>query len=627
MVLNVSDTLVLNGVEWDKNEVIRLIGRQEVKRLLFDTIEKLPLKNETIYFNDDIWKFETQSQVNQSKGVYMYDFNVFPFYIKPYVKKLVLNYIFVRKLRFQTLKHKFLEIKKFQVFLNQHSVMDLRYLTPSILEGFIQHTERRVGERTKEKIFSAIKDLFKEYEKYNDISMSDLYYLLDNNLDKRLIKAETIESKTPLIPNHIFNAIINTAFEEVTDESNPAEYRVEAGMVLLLSQIGMRLGELTLLEADKKHTVSILDETESISYLEFKTYKTVKGDRFKWAQSFLTEQAEIAYDIVCELTRTAREEHGSNYLFNSYFGRNKPINKHFHPATIYQKIYRFVIRNKERIPCINLSEEESKGFNRKKVSVARKNYTEGTSDFQNLVDLNDEDYICVPNAHQYRVTVCTKLYEQGVNIDWIREHMNHISMDMTLHYIREQEQEQQRFQQIRETIRHFMEEENNDDSNDLKPLYKQIDRFINRNNFRTNVDVESIIEDLNGNAPLREKEQGYCTKTNFGRSCPKNEEVDIPEFNPNHLVHFEFVDITYNRYLKIKDVICYNRDNNFKVEVEREEKRLGRLIENYLLPELNELEKEMSNREVKELTEEYPHLEEIISNFEDIYKEVERWNI
>src|SRR5699024_2663633 len=38
--------------------------------------------------------------------------------------------------------------------------------------------------------------------------------------------------------------------------------------------------------------------------------------------------------------------------------------------------------------------------------------------------------------HQYIVTCATILYDKGYKLDWIRQHMNHVSDSMTAHYIR-----------------------------------------------------------------------------------------------------------------------------------------------------------------------------------------------
>lgn len=107
------------------------------------------------------------------------------------------------------------------------------------------------------------------------------------------------------------------------------------------------------------------------------------------------------------------------------------------------------------------------------------------------------------------------------------------------------------------------------------------------------------------------------------RKCPKNTEVDIEMYSEKHLVSIEFLDITYSRYLKMLKLIDYNKENGFLVESERETKRLIRLVELYLLPELEELENELKNREQHEILIEYPNLIDVVSNLDTIKKEVE----
>ena len=38
--------------------------------------------------------------------------------------------------------------------------------------------------------------------------------------------------------------------------------------------------------------------------------------------------------------------------------------------------------------------------------------------------------------HQYRVILATILYNKGFHLDFIRQHMNHLTEEMTQHYIR-----------------------------------------------------------------------------------------------------------------------------------------------------------------------------------------------
>ena len=38
--------------------------------------------------------------------------------------------------------------------------------------------------------------------------------------------------------------------------------------------------------------------------------------------------------------------------------------------------------------------------------------------------------------HQYRVVLATILYNKGYHLDFIRQHMNHLTEEMTQHYIR-----------------------------------------------------------------------------------------------------------------------------------------------------------------------------------------------
>lgn len=50
-------------------------------------------------------------------------------------------------------------------------------------------------------------------------------------------------------------------------------------------------------------------------------------------------------------------------------------------------------------------------------------------------DEMDKDIYYV-TFHQYRVVLATILYNKGYHLDFIRQHMNHLTEEMTQHYIR-----------------------------------------------------------------------------------------------------------------------------------------------------------------------------------------------
>ena len=50
-------------------------------------------------------------------------------------------------------------------------------------------------------------------------------------------------------------------------------------------------------------------------------------------------------------------------------------------------------------------------------------------------------YIYYVTFHQYRVVLATILYNRGYHLDFIRQHMNHLTEEMTNHYIRLEEME------------------------------------------------------------------------------------------------------------------------------------------------------------------------------------------
>lgn len=84
-------------------------------------------------------------------------------------------------------------------------------------------------------------------------------------------------------------------------------------------------------------------------------------------------------------------------------------------------------------------------------------------------------------------------------------------------------------------------------------------------------------------------------------------------------------DITYDRYLTLKKTYTYNKNNNFLRQSEKEYFKLINIIKDMLIPELDELKKEIDNKGAEYLISRYPQLNFIINNYSDIYTEVTKW--
>ena len=75
----------------------------------------------------------------------------------------------------------------------------------------------------------------------------------------------------------------------------------------------------------------------------------------------------------------------------------------------------------------------------------------------------------------------------------------------------------------------------------------------------------------------------------------------------------------------MREAIDINRKNGFTRQAQKETHRLANLISTKLIPELDELRKEVESKGVSYVLEQYPDLTEVVENFDDIYSEVTEW--
>ena len=129
--------------------------------------------------------------------------------------------------------------------------------------------------------------------------------------------------------------------------------------------------------------------------------------------------------------------------------------------------------------------------------------------------------------------------------------------------------------------------------------------------------------------PIRAKLGGICIKSSMLRDCNKDAKTD--EFFcaygvcSNHFHVFYMADITYERYLTLKNTYTYNKNNNFLRQAEKEKFKILNTIKDSLLPELDEVKNEVLSKGEEAIKENYPQLTFIIENFDIIYKEVISW--
>ena len=208
--------------------------------------------------------------------------------------------------------------------------------------------------------------------------------------------------------------------------------------------------------------------------------------------------------------------------------------------------------------------------------------------------------------------------------------MAHLSEYMLGYYVRPKDTYQENIKYSEQVIKEITEE-------DLTPLggsligediKNNIQKFINDNNFNVNTDIDSIMKELGDKVIIRGKTGGVCIKTSLmpcAKDARTNEMMCAYNLCPN-LFHFYYmIDVSYLNFKTLQDTYETMKNNNNIKAAQKELNKLKDLLRRRLIPELDELEKELDRKGFETIINQHPSLVEIIENKDNIREEIELW--
>ncbi|MEW4153706.1 tyrosine-type recombinase/integrase [Bacillus thuringiensis] len=498
------------------------------------------------------------------------------------------------------------------------------------LKEFLSKTP---SERNLQRKKQAIKLFLSEIElRVPNVNFSECYQYL-RDIDNRKIKVEREQGKHKFVPVHIHDKIISTAIQDLRNEYLSLTQRAAACMIVLLAETGMRIGEFRLLEVEQLEQISVVGESTSFHYLNFKTYKTVKETNFKWTRSFITENAQIAYETLVELYK---EKRTTKYLFVNDKGTMAS------KTLLRIRLVQFFYRNRNTFQFDKVIDHEINQF-----SVTKKRNFKA---LKSIPDYEIDTDIYYVTFHQYRVVLATILYNKGYHLDFIRQHMNHLTEEMTKHYIRLEEIEKLEVNAVETLIKRSSKDGStlntdiNESSNKhlteeiqsekYQEIYDQINKFLKKNKLNIFKDIKEIVSKLSRtDNPIADMELGICAKS-FNKLCERNQYIS--SINDAYYLGVQIHSLddlphSIKRFEEKTSIISYNerlykKNQKYRNEFERELKGIKKYIERKLNPELQLLKDEISAIGFEEVHSKYPALEEVIKNIKDVEKDVQKWN-
>lgn len=681
----------INGIEWNANIVteVKNIELTALGYLLTDF-----LVTDKIQFSSNVWDFSDRNKHNRQRSRYIFNFTNINNRYSVYLKKMIITSLMIKENTMTTVYQSYNYNKRFIRYLEENLIWHAELINTDLLKSFLGKVLENKTYRFRESLCIAIEKLLMEIESnHSAIDYSREYKYLESLRDYKQIALERETGKTNYIPFRLLNKIVSLAIQAIKNESLSIDKRMMACMIVILAETGMRVEELTLIERGKLVRFST-KEGKKTAYLKFKTFKGTKGIKeFESTITYLSDKAEMAYEKL--------EEFADNVIDN-LDEKAKMRLLLFHAG---EKNYNYETKKQElksllsKININEMNELESKSrqylyidyrtgkpfldstaaFRRSMVrlffvyhqdKLDFDKLSQADIDLLNRLDIDSENKVktfisgskyidCSKyfgkkfyyvNPHMFRVTVCTKLFQQGVHIDFIRKHMNHLTEDMTNYYNRSAEFRDSLVEGIKivssianskgliETNGEFIKNEaiKKELANpSTRADYEKINEFLEKNKLNIVRDVDKLIKMIEkSNSPIFESELGVCTKSAIHGICQRQKYfssvsdfyhigVKIPSLK---LMHF-----SYNRFLEKEKIVKYNekvarKNPKYALEFDREKKALKFYLEKTLLPELQLAKKEINEMGVDAFICLYPDLKDIAPKVDYILNsEVSTW--
>ncbi|AIY81746.1 phage integrase family protein [Clostridium botulinum 202F] len=678
----------LNEVQYDdyiRNNIIYNINNAIDKRMEYICFD-IDKYNK---FENDIWDFNYENRNKRSLALYRVNFSNIREPFKKYCKILVLKEIKIKKVRISTCV-KIINILKYicDRFYDL-KIINVKLLNIVAVKSYFNECKDKNKPSMISKSSSILNKLVKVIEDIEKIDLSEIKKYL-SEITSTYSKIRPYTAINEYIPDIFLNQIVSVAMKDIDDSNLNYPTRLVACLIVILANTGMRAEELSLLERNKLTTIKAGDK--EVDFIEFLTFKTVgRGKQFRRTSCFLSEDGGVAYEkaekLVDEFIDNLSKEIKEKVLY--YFYSGKYIrNKKFLPkkyvdelkelpqnkideftneakrylylgrygllirgtAQLRNSVKKFFVRHRNDFDLSALNSQEKTQI--RYYSINSQSVYEYVFNFEERKKITFENAknLKIPYAglHQFRITVCTKLFMQGVHIDYILKHMNHLSEDMTVYYnksetfINELEESIKLISDITKDNGHIETNINKIDENlideysDLEIIkkIKKVNEFLEKNNININKDMHKIIKILlKTNTTIEENEFGMCIRSIINGICDRKKYFS--SINDNYYVgiqldNYKFIKNHYERFVQKKEVIEHNKkiadkDSRFTNEYQREVKALTYYVDKTLNREVELLEDDIDNHGIENIIERYPDLKNIINNIEEIKKDLSLW--
>lgn len=219
------------------------------------------------------------------------------------------------------------------------------------------------------------------------------------------IKGYRKHKPIPDIPDEYFDLIINKCDEVMRDETLPLNDRLIAGIVLIDSQLGLRISEVVALEVDCRDMWPCNDGVVR-PYIVYNSIKASRGDVESLpVKTFCNAICDEALEYYIELRKQSVYANETDFLY------------------IQDPRYISLKNNEFPISPNTFNEQYQRFFGRYLREEARKNWGDITRIHTGI--RGDDETLCIPSIHSFRKHFCSALAKAGIHWDYIDAAISH----------------------------------------------------------------------------------------------------------------------------------------------------------------------------------------------------------
>lgn len=598
----------VRDIPWDQNPAFAFSDDAEAYLKAFESVvQRLPDEKERISFSSDVWDFNPYFEDSNTKH-HRFCFDTAPFELRNYLKFFVLHKA-MGKVKLSTTYVRMTNA----VSIINHVMEDTTHNSLCLIttEDLCNEIRRRntspsTTHNNYEAVYQFFYFLINNYRLELPVDVEELKRL--GVAEKELSKKE--DTKLADIPEEYFNAILEKAVSVMRDSTFAYNERATACAIVMLSQLGLRIGDLLGLTTDRLFCKTLPKSGWTVYYIHYKSHKPSKPhDELLEFDIFSNSLCTEAFQTLNSI-RKCCEFSNEPYLYvldSVYHSRDVyPLPNH----RFRQEFRRFLQKN--------LLKEASMDWH----GIQKRIVTIGSGRIKKRFRLS------IPDTRQFRVHLCTVLYNKGIPLVYIQKYMGHLSEYMLGYYVRPKDTYQENIAYSEKVIREIA-------GDDLTPiglmgsdLRENIKLFISERKLNVKTDTSQIMEALGNKLVIRGKTGGVCIKTSLmpcARDSRTNEILCAYNLCPN-LFHFYYMaDISYLDFQTLQSTYNENHSAGHTKAAQKELQKIKDLLRRKLIPELDELDREISLNGRDHILIRNPSLSTIIDNEPSIREEIELW--